>query len=257
VTQTATLLVHHLDAVYRRLERSHAVTPFARGENRIACSAMPDRLVQVIVLTEDLDREGDRFRRAGFCVEPGGRHPGRGTENLIVPFAGQYLEILSVVDRARAAASPHGSPVVAALERRGPGLARWSVEPQDIAATAARLGLPVEPRQRSGPDGNSVRWRAVGVNEAWRQPWRCAFLSWDEPTMHPGSGAVSHPNGAVGLGTLEVGVPDIETARAWIGDVDLAGAVQLLPSDAAAADLLLKIRLSDGPLILGPSGLAH
>jgi Glyoxalase-like domain len=77
---------------------------------------MPDRLVQVMVLTEDLEHEGDHFRKAGFRVEPGGRHPGRGTENLIVPFAGQYLEILAVVDRAEAAVSPDGLPVLAALE---------------------------------------------------------------------------------------------------------------------------------------------
>jgi Glyoxalase-like domain len=213
---------------------------------------MPDRLVQVIVLTEDLDREGDLFRKAGFRVEPGGRHPGRGTENLIVPFVGQYLEILAVVDRVEAACSPQGRPVVAALERRGPGLARWSVEPPDIVATGARLGLPVERRQRSRPDGTSVRWRAVAVSEAWEQAWRCAYMRWDDPAMHPGRGAVSHSNGAVGLGTLEVAVPDMEAARRWIGDVDRLADVQLVPMDAVAVDLRLQIPLSGGPLILEP-----
>jgi hypothetical protein len=211
---------------------------------------MPDRLVQVIVLAEDLDREADRFRQAGFHAEPGGRHPGRGTENIIVPFAGQYLEILAVVDRAEAERSPQGRPVVAALDWRGPGLARWSVEPHDIVATAARLGLPVEQRQRSRPDGSSIRWRAVGVNESWQQPWRGAFMSWDDPGMHPGTGAVSHPNGAVGLGTLEVAVPDLREARGWNGDVEESGSVQLIPSAGTDVDLRLTIPLSGGPFIL-------
>lgn len=210
----------------------------------------PDRLAQVIVLTEDLDREGDRFRRAGFRVEPGGRHPGRGTENLIVPFAGQYLEILAVVDRAEAAGSPQGRPVVASLDRRGPGLARWSVEPDDIVATAARLGLPVERRQRLRPDGTSVRWHAVGVDEAWEQPWRGAYLSWDDPAMHPGRAEMPHPNGAVSLGTLEVAVPDMETARRWLGDVDQLGSVQLVPMHSAAVDLRLRLQFAGEPFVL-------
>ncbi len=68
----------------------------------------------------------------GLTVLDGGRHPGRGTANLIVPFADHYLELLAVVDEAEARSSPQGRPVVAALARRGPGLARWSVETPDI-----------------------------------------------------------------------------------------------------------------------------
>jgi hypothetical protein len=215
---------------------------------------VPDQLVQVIVLTEDLEREGDRFRAAGFRVERGGRHPGRGTENLIVPFARQYLEILAVVDPVQAVASEHGRPVVAALRRRGPGLARWSVEPDDIDATAARLGLPVERRQRTRPDGNTVRWRAVGVNEAWEQPWRCAYMAWDEPAMHPGAGPVSHPNGAIELGNLEVAVPEVEAARRWIGHRDGPASVDLVPAESTDVDLRLKMPLPDGHLIFKPGG---
>jgi hypothetical protein len=215
---------------------------------------MPDQLVQVIVLTDDLQREGDRFREAGFHVEPGGRHPGRGTENLIIPFAGQYLEILSVVDPAEAADSSQGRPVVAALRRRGPGLARWSVEPADIDATAARLGLPVEHRQRVRPDGRMVRWRAVGVDEAWGRPWRCAYMTWDDPAMHPGAGVISHPNGAVELGSLQVAVPAAPAARGWLGDGNLPRRVDLVPSDSTTVDLRLRIPLPRGHLTLEPAG---
>jgi len=215
---------------------------------------MPDRLVQVIVLTDDLEGEGNRFREAGFHVEPGGRHPGRGTENLIVPFSGQYLEILAIVDPAEAARSPQGRAVVAALRRRGPGLARWSVQPENIAATAARLGLPVESRHRSRPDGQTVRWRAVGVDEAWEQPWRCAYMTWDDPAMHPGAVAVSHPNGAVALGHLQVAVANMESARRWLGRGDLPTGVDLVPIGSGQLDLRLEIRVSDGDIVIEPGG---
>ena len=89
------------------------------------------------------------------------------------------------MDEAEARASPQGRPVVAALSRRGPGLARWSVELHDIEATATRVGLPVEQRLRARPDGHTVRWRAVGVDAAWDDPWRCAFMAWDDPDTHP------------------------------------------------------------------------
>ncbi|MGH9018361.1 MAG: VOC family protein, partial [Acidimicrobiales bacterium] len=108
---------------------------------------MGDALVQAIVLVADLATARRHMEGIGFTVLDGGRHPGRGTANLIVPFGRQYLELLAVVDSTEAAASPQGRPVLAALERRGPGLARWSVESADIEARGRRLGLAVESRQ--------------------------------------------------------------------------------------------------------------
>jgi hypothetical protein len=175
----------------------------------------------------------------GLTVLEGGRHPGRGTANLIVPlpFATQYLELLAVIDEAEALSSPQGRPVAATLARRGPGLARWGVEVGDIEATAARVGLPVEQRQRVLGDGRVVRWRAVGVDAAWDEPWRCAFLAWDDPGLHPGraggvvgragsvtgrvagrvAGRVVHRNGATGFARLEVDVPDHQSLAHWVG----------------------------------------
>jgi Glyoxalase-like domain len=68
-------------------------------------AAVKDRLVQVIVLVDDLAAARRRFENAGFRVFDGGRHPGRGTANLIVPFGDQYLELLAVVDEDEAHAS--------------------------------------------------------------------------------------------------------------------------------------------------------
>ena len=78
------------------------------------------------------------------------------------------------------------------------------------AATAARGGAPVEHRRRVLPDGTTVHWRCVGVDTAWDEPWRCAFMAWDDPDLHParmGDGTV-HANGATAVARLDVGVPD-------------------------------------------------
>ena len=144
-----------------------------------------DRLVQAIVLVTDLEPARRHMEGLGLTVLEGGHHPGRGTTNLIVPFGRQYLELLAVVDEAEARSSPQGRPVVQALSRLGPGLARWSVEAQDIEAAAKRVGYPVETRHHVLPDGTTISWRSVGVDAAWAEPWRCAFMTWDDPGQHP------------------------------------------------------------------------
>jgi hypothetical protein len=179
-----------------------------------------DRLVQAVVLVTDLDATRHRMEALGLSVLDGGRHPGRGTANLIVPLpsATQYLELLAVVDEAEAQSSSQGRPVAAALARRGPGLARWGVEVDDIEAAAVRVGLPVEHRQRVLVDGTVVRWRSVGVDAAWDEPWRCAFLAWDDPVLHPArAGGADHANGTTGFARLEVEVPDRRSLAHWVG----------------------------------------
>jgi len=173
--------------------------------------------VQTIVLVTDLRSARRRVEALGLSVLEGGRHPGRGTANLIVPFGQQYLELLAVVDEAEARASPQGRPVMAALSTRGPGLARWSVEPDDIVTAATRVGLPTERRHRVLPDGTTVAWRSVAVDAAWYEPWRCSFMAWDDPATHPAHADVSHRNGATGFARLGVVVPDVTEARRWLG----------------------------------------
>ena len=135
-----------------------------------------------------------------------------------MPFGRQYLELLAVVDERRgAASSPQGRAVVTAMSRRGPGLARWSVEPRDIEATARRVGQRVERRTRVLPDATTIHWRSVGVDPAWDEPWRCAFMAWDDPHQHPAHTPVSHPNGATGFAALNVEVTDRRALLAWLG----------------------------------------
>lgn len=176
-----------------------------------------DRLVQAIVLVDDLAGARRSMAAAGLTALDGGRHPGRGTANLIVPFGEQYLELLAVIDEAQALASPQGRPVLEALSARGPGLARWSVEPADIEETARRVGYPVERRSRVRPDGTTIRWRSVAVDAAWNEPWRCAFMAWDDPDLHPAGANIAHRNGATGFARLDVEVADGPALVTWLG----------------------------------------
>ena len=86
---------------------------------------MPGRLVQVIVLVEDLDVARRWATGAGLVALDGGRHPGRGTANVIVPFGVEYLELLAVVDPDEARSSAGGQAVLDTLAGRGPGPVRW------------------------------------------------------------------------------------------------------------------------------------
>jgi hypothetical protein len=207
---------------------------------------VPGRLVQVIVLVDDLDAARRWAAEVGLVALDGGRHPGRGTANVIVPFGVEYLELLAVVDPDEARSSADGQAVLDALAGRGPGPARWSLESDDLEAEGRRLALPVEERHRVRPDGAVIRWRAVGVNEAWVDPWRCAFMAWEDPVRHPARTPEPHPCGATGVAAVEVGVPDAGRARAWIG-----GAVPravVLHEGSATGPFAATIATPDGPL---------
>ena len=206
--------------------------------------------MQAIILVDDLTAAAGRMTDLGFRVDEGGRHPGRGTANLIIPFGRQYLELLAVVDRAEAAASPQGRPVLAALERRGPGLARWSVEAGDIEDAGRRVGLPVEARSRNRPDGVTVRWRSVAVDLTWAEPWRPAFMAWDDPATHPAILRGAHPNQASGM-EIRVVVPSRDALGEWLGGHDLTGVILTEGATPGPAELI--VHSPAGPLRLGAS----
>jgi len=74
----------------------------------------------------------------GLEPVPGGRHPAWGTANWIVPLGDSYLELIAVVDEHVAGGNDFGRRVLDASEG---DLIGWAVRPDDIDATATRLGL--------------------------------------------------------------------------------------------------------------------
>src|SRR3712207_8803163 len=90
--------------------------------------------------------------RHGLASIEGGRHPGWGTANRIVPLGEAYLELVAVVDEAEAAQSPFGRWVGAARPSL-PRLLGWAVRTLELDDFARRLDLTVAAGSRAGQIG--------------------------------------------------------------------------------------------------------
>src|SRR5438094_8220956 len=75
--------------------------------------------------------------RFGLKGIPGGRHPGVGTANVIVPLGRQYLELIAVVDQGEAASSRLGGRVARALQESR-GVVAWALRRADRDGRRAR-----------------------------------------------------------------------------------------------------------------------
>ncbi|HZU21057.1 MAG TPA: VOC family protein [Gaiellaceae bacterium] len=167
----------------------------------------------------------------GLASVEGGRHPGWGTANRIVPLGDTYLELIAVVDADEAAGSAFGRWVAAA---RGPFA--WAVRTDDLDAFAERHGLDVGGGSRTRPDGSTLRWRLAGVERAAADPLLPFVIEWAPGTEHPGRTAVDHPACRVGLAGVRL---QGEAARLeeWLGPHELP--VTVAPGAPAVRDFVL------------------
>ena len=113
----------------------------------------------VIVAVTDCDRAGsDLLVEHGLASLLGGRHPGHGTRNRIVPLGSSYLELMAVIDEAEAAGSPMGRWVI---QQRTTNLvpAALCLRTEDIGTIAGHLGLTPLAMTRTRTDG--VTWRGT------------------------------------------------------------------------------------------------
>lgn len=161
--------------------------------------------------------------RYGVRSHEGGRHPGWGTANRVIPLGDAYLELVTVVDETEASASVFGRWVLASARRRGAAIG-WAVRPDDLDATATRLGLEIRAGSRMRPSGDLVAWRSAGIDEAACRPWLPFFIEWRHPSMLPGRSA---PSGAK-LERIDLEC-DGDALDAWLGP-------HALPIDVRSGD---------------------
>ena len=188
--------------------------------------ASPYRIDHVVLAVRDLDASAERLWEAhGLRFTSGGRHPSWGTANMIAPLGEDYLELLAVVDEAVGRGTVLGRALLE-LSMEGDRWFSVCLADEDIEATAARLGLTVEPGSRTRPDGIEVRWRGAGIEERGDDLWLPFFISWDVPAaLHPGSdpwpGAApaEHRVPVEGIAWAEVG-GDASTLHDWLGGAD-------------------------------------
>jgi hypothetical protein len=158
----------------------------------------------VIIAVDDLDAGAklleDRF---GLGSVPGGRHPQWGTANRIVPLGSAYLELVAVDDPDQAARTTFGRWVGS----RGAAKARligWAVRTDRIDAVAGKLGLAITDGSRTRPDGQLLRWRTAGVDEAAAEPSLPFLIEWGAGTAHPGAASTPHRHGRVEIAAVEL-----------------------------------------------------
>jgi hypothetical protein len=160
----------------------------------------------------------------GLAAGPGGRHEAWGTRNSLVWLGDTYLELIGVTDRALAAGSWIGRPVIARLEAAGPGLATFALASDDLGADLARLrdqGAALDgpsDGERTRPDGRVVRWRLalpprLGPDEPPFLIEHDATAAEWTPDDRAARAAAGHPiGGPVRLRVLDLPVPAASVA---------------------------------------------
>jgi hypothetical protein len=171
-------------------------------------------LDHVVLAVRELDAAAARLAAEhGLTALPGGRHPGVGTANRIVPLGDAYLELMAIVDEDEASASPFGRLVARRLER-GEGFAAWCLRTGDLDGLAAERGLEIVAASRLRPDGVELRWRLAGVAEAAADPSQPFLIAWDvPPRLHPSAAGPSQGELRV---DADAGVAVIRTERGEI-----------------------------------------
>jgi hypothetical protein len=173
------------------------------------------RIDHVVLCVPDLDRAGKYLsQRYGLLSHPGGRHPGQGTANRIVPLGESYLELVAVVDPVEAVGSTFGS-WVADNASHPPSPRAVCLRTDDLDEVCARLGLEATSMSRETPDGSILRWRLAGLDQALAEALPF-FLQWEVPDdqfpgrMQPGNAA--HIDEVIMSG-------DVDRLREWTAGV--------------------------------------
>jgi len=171
----------------------------------------------VIRGVSDLDGAGTRLlSEHGLSSVAGGRHPGHGTGNRIVPLGTDYLELMAIVDRAEASESPLGRWVGEAL-RDGDRFLALCLRTGSLDLVAERLGLETLAMSRSKPNGETLRWRLAGLDRMMGPERLPFFIQWDVPLdRHPGREPADHRAAPLGLAWVELG-GNARRIHEWVG----------------------------------------
>jgi len=127
------------------------------------------------------------------------------------------------------------------------------VRTPDLDGAARRLGLTVGEGSRRLPDGDVLRWRGAGIEQAAAEPCLPFFIEWGEGTPFPGRTAVAHRARPSAISRIEL---DGDAARldGWLGGADLPIVVRPGPPALHA----VVVSAPTGEIVLGgtsePSG---
>jgi len=179
------------------------------------------RIDHVVCGVRDLDAAAERlWRDHGLGSAAGGRHPGQGTANRIVPLGDSYVELMAVVEPAETLESVFGRWVEVAVAG-GDRLIAWVLSTDDLDGVASRLDLPVTVGSRARPDGVTLSWEMAGIEKTMADPSLPYFIAWDAPPeLHPGRMEVQHRVRPQGISWVEVSAPRVKLDD-WLGGEEL------------------------------------
>ncbi|HKX16582.1 MAG TPA: VOC family protein [bacterium] len=173
----------------------------------------------ILVAVADLAEAARTFETTyGLRALQGGRHPGVGTANMIIPLGSTYLELIAVVDQAEGQRSPTTRRISRAVED-GRTFATWAVRTDDLdplrehlLASRLQLAAPIAgARQR--PDGVILRWRSQMLVTPGDPSVLPFVIEWQVPPgQHPAEASVEHPSKARGIRTVRLGDPNPDAA---------------------------------------------
>jgi hypothetical protein len=202
-----------------------------------------------IIAVQDPTATAEELVQRGLRAIPGGRHPGHGTGNWIVPLGSTYLELMTVIDADEAEGSPMGRWMLRS-SRHGDRLAAVCLRTDAIDEVAHRIGYRPEPMSREREDGTVLRWRLAGLEAAMSDEHLPFFITWDaDDDQHPGRMPVDHDVTVDGISWIEYG-GDPKRLAEWLGDHSLP----IRSVDEQPGPRRLAIATADGPVIIAATG---
>jgi glyoxalase-like protein len=181
------------------------------------------RFDHVQVAVSNLERAAADFAsRYGLDALEGGRHPGRGTANMLVPLGDSYVELIAVVDDSQARSFPTSMRVQRALET-GRTFATWVVRTDDLESSIAAYSdgedsppsVEIAEGRRRRPDGEELAWRSAELVAAGGFSPLPFLIEWHvSGGMFPGVVPEGYVSKATGMKSIVLSDPDPERARA-------------------------------------------
>lgn len=198
------------------------------------------RIDHLVICLPNLAEAAQVFLAAHHLVAvEGGRHPGHGTANLIVPLGVSYLELVSVVEADEGGDSPFGRWVKTRSQRHEPTDA-LCLRTDDMTGVCQPRGLEPFSMSRVRPDGKTLEWSIAGLDEALTEGMQF-FIEWHTPaTYHPGRDDASPGQTARSVSVELSG--DVGRLADWVGgvpDIDVVGGPPAISS--AVLELLTHI----------------
>ena len=122
--------------------------------------------------------------KLGTTFVDGGMHPRFGTRNFTAPLQnGHYIEVVCPLDHPATEKTPFGRAVKERAEEGG-GWLTWVLSVDDVSAIEKRLGRAAVDGSRTKPDGQTLKWKQIGILSTLEDRQLPFFVEWIQ-NHHP------------------------------------------------------------------------